>query len=342
MKPVKVTAVVVIYGNRWQFLSQVVTAVMKDAYIAKLIIVDNGSKNKEEIEEGTRGYGDRIEIIRHDRNLGSAGGFAAGIKKARDTDCDFVFLLDDDSVPEEGSIARFLQILELFDTEKIVLSGNRASLLENKEYFYKPSILKDEPRGTFFEVFSFKKFVHFLRLSLMNKKRTVKRGPFIPVIPVEGFIYGGAFIPVAAIREAELPDTSLFLYGDDVEYSWKIKNLGYGSYLCARPKLHDVDMTFGDNSSHLFGQFDPQTAPFKVYYRIRNMVLLSRRHSKQGRISLFLNIFFWMLGLYILGLIKYGPVKTYFERVALMSKAVYGGYFPSSAKTKKVESSFSW
>ena len=30
-----------------------------------------------------------------------------------------------------------------------------------------------------------------------------------------------------AVREAPLPDASLILYGDDIEYSWGIKKLGY-------------------------------------------------------------------------------------------------------------------
>ncbi len=335
----KVTAVTIMYGDRWKFLSQVVIAVMRDPYITKLIIVDNGSKNKEEIENGVKEYGDRVVVLRQEKNLGSAGGFAVGLDYARRTDCDYVFILDDDSVPEDGSIMSFMEIVRLFPNKKVVLSGSRDNVLENKEHFYKPSIADDKPRGTFFEVFSLRKFIHFIKLFDRRKKK-VKRGPFIPIIPTEGFIYGGAFIPIEAVREAPLPDASLFLYGDDIEYSWNIKKLGYESYLCSKPRLYDVDLTFGTNGSHIFGQFDPSTLPFKVYYRIRNMVRLSRKHSNQSTIILFLNIFFWMLGLFILGLFKFGPTVTYFKRVKLMSQAVYTGYFSKSKMAKKLESSF--
>ncbi len=336
----RVTAVTIIFGDRWKFLTQVVTATMKDPHITKLIIVDNGSKNSEEIVNGTKEYGDRVEIIREEKNLGSAGGFHVALARAKDTDCDFVLMLDDDSVPEDGAVTSFMEIMRLFPDQKVVLSGSRFNVLENKEYFYKQSIADDTPHFTFFEVFSFKKLKHFFKLFSWKQKRQIKRGPFIPIIPTEGFVYGGAFIPIDAVRKAELPDKSLFLYGDDIEYSWNIKKLGYSTYLCTIPRLYDVDLSMGSNSSHIFGQFDSQTAPFRVYYRIRNMVRLSRKHSKQGEVELFLNIFFWMLGLYILGLYEYGPTINYFSRIKLMTQAVYAGYNPQSKMGKKIEGTF--
>jgi GT2 family glycosyltransferase len=337
---IKVTAVTIIFGDRWRFLSQVIAAVMDDPHISRLIIVDNGSKNSKEIEEGVKKYGDKITVVHHEKNLGSAGGFAAGLSLAKNTDCDFVFMLDDDSVPEKGAVGMYLDVLALFPDEKVVLSGNRCDILQNREYFYKQSIKDDTPRFTFFEVFSMKKILHFIFLFGRHKNEKVKRGPFTPVIPTEGFVYGGAFIPIRAVREAPLPDASLFLYCDDIEYSWNIKKLGYKTYLTARPYIHDIDATFGSNSSHLLGQFELATASFKVYYRIRNMVRLSVKHSTQSRSVLFLNIFFWMLGLYILGLFKFGPTKIYCKRVKLMTYAVYAGYVKTSSRMKSLEASF--
>ena len=336
----RVTAVTIMFGDRWKFLTQVVTAVMNDPHITKLIIVDNGSVNKDEIINGTKEYGDRIEVIREEKNLGSAGGFNIALERARHTDCDFVLMLDDDSVPEDGAVTSFMEVMRLFPDKKVVLSGSRFNVLENKEYFYKPSIADDGVRGTFFEVFSFRKLIHFFKLFFWKRKRHFKRGPFIPVIPTEGFVYGGAFIPIEAVRKAELPDKTLFLYGDDIEYSWNVKKLGYDTYLCSIPRLYDVDLSFGENGSHIFGQFDPNTKPFRVYYHIRNMVRLSVKHSRQGSIILFLNIFFWMLGLYVLGLYEYGLTGNYFSRVKLMAQAVYSGYYQHSKMAKKLEESF--
>lgn len=337
--PVKVTAVTIMYGNRWKFLSQVVEAVMRDPYVDTFVVVDNGAAVKGQIREGVTKYGDRVVVIETGENLGSAGGFAKGLEYARGTDCDFVFVLDDDSVPEDGFIEDFMKVYDFLPNKKAVLCGNRPDVLDNKEYFYKPSIGNDSPRGTFFEVFSFKKVIHFLSLLLLTKNHK-RRGPFIPIIPIESFVYGGSFIPIEAVREAPLPDKSLFLYGDDIEYSWNIKKMGYSSYLCAKPVIHDVDFTFGASGSHIFGQFDATTLPFKVYYRLRNMVRLSRKHTSQSAPILFFNVIVWVLGLFILGFFKHGLTKNYFSRIKLMTYAVIAGYLPKSSFAQRMDSSF--
>ena len=79
MQTPRITVITVTYGKRWKFLSQLVNSVMRDPYVTKLIIVDNGSKNKKEIEDGVKEYGEKVSILRQESNLGSAGGFAIGV-----------------------------------------------------------------------------------------------------------------------------------------------------------------------------------------------------------------------------------------------------------------------
>ncbi len=325
MNQTRVTVVTVTYGNRWEFLSQVVSAVMKDDHVTKLVIVDNGSKNKKELEDSAKEYGDRIVVLRQENNTGSAGGFAIGLDYARNIDCDYIFTLDDDNVPEAGAIAKFLEIKKTLLGDKIVLCGNRSSLPGSQRYFHLPPLKDPTPRGTFFEIFSLEKFTHFFAMLLGIRVNREAHGEFTPVTPNEGFIYGGSFMPIQAVREAPLPDASLVLYGDDIEYSWGITRLGYKSYVCASPHIYDVDSSFGE--SHIFGLFNPQTHPFKVYYRIRNMVRISVRNTRQWQITLFFSIIIWSLGLCLLGLFKYGISKTFFKRVKLVTQAIYGGYF---------------
>lgn len=324
----KVSVVTVTYGKRWAYLSQVINAVINDVHVVKLIIVDNGSKNQEEIKDGIKLYGEKVMIIRHETNQGSAGGFHAGLKAVREIDCDYVFLLDDDNVPDQGSIDRFLDIKKNFlKDDKVVIMGNRIDLSGSQEYFYKPSLINLEPKGTFFEVFSVGKCLNFIKIVTGLNNKNSGRGPFLPVIPNVGFIYGGAFLPIGAVRESSLPDESLVLYGDDIEYSWRVKKAGYRSYVSYLPIIHDVDSSFGD--SHILGLFNPNTHGFKVYYRIRNMVRISVENSPQNRVVLFLNIIIWTIGLCVLGLFNNGLNKKYLERVKLIIQAVYGGYVKS-------------
>ncbi len=324
----KVGVVTVTYGKRWHFLSQVVEAVMADKHVGMLVIVDNGSENEEEIKNGVQHYGNKVIILRQEKNLGSAGGFVLGLERIREVDCDNVFILDDDTVPEENAIGKFLELRKRFESENIVLVGNRVNIPGNEDIFYTTDKTETTPKETFFEGISFKKIKHFAAL-FDGKKKERSRALPVEYVPNESFVYGGAFIPIDAIRRAPLPDKNLVLYGDDIEYSWGIKRLGYESYVCYSPKIYDIEMSFGEGSQAV-GLFDPATAPFKVYYRLRNMVLISRRNTQQSKLILFFNILLWVKALFILGLFRYGVSWNYCKKVALVYKAVHAGYFPHS------------
>ena len=336
MSSPRVAVLTVIYGDRWKFLSQVIEAVMKDPYVTTFVILDNGSKNKKEIESAAQIYGDRIVVLRFEENLGSAGGFAAGIKYVQELDCDYLLMLDDDNVPEEGAIEKFMEMRKKIGDEKMVVVGNRINIPGNEHVFSSSNKGATEPKGPFFETISLEKIFNFFRLATGKIKNTQNKvGKSLDFVSNESFVYGGAFIPIDAVRRAPLPDAELFLYGDDIEYSWGIKRLGYNSYVCSSPKIYDIEMSFG-NESQTVGLFNPTTASFRVYYRIRNMVRISARNTKQFQVVLLINILVWISALSILGLIKYGVSKNYFKRLILIVRAVYGGYVIGATIPKQV------
>ncbi len=150
--------------------------------------------------------------------------------------------------------------------------------------------------------------------------------PFVPIVPLEAFVTGGSFLPIEAVREAPLPDGSLFIYGEDLEYSWRIIRLGYAAYVCARPRIIDIDMTFPEEGGHIFGLFDPAFALYKVYYRTRNAVIISRRNTRQWAPVLLANVILRTLGLLLIGLGTMGPTRAYFARARVMLDAVRDGY----------------
>ncbi len=324
----RVAVLTVTYGNRWQFLQQVVDAVMKDEHVRQLVVVDNGSFNENEIREGVKKYGERVHVIRNEKNTGSAGGFARGIEYVRTIECEYVLMLDDDNTPEEGSIGTFLEHMKAFQYKKVILVGNRVNIPGNEDVFYSNEKPRAHSKGTFFDVFSFKKIVHLFSLSTgqeLHKKR--HHSEPLSIVPNESFVYGGAFIPFEAVVRAPLPDKDLILYGDDIEYSWGIKRLGYESYVCYSPKIYDLDMSFGEGSQAV-GVMSPDTQDFRTYYRVRNMIRISRRNTSQMPPVLFLNIVVWITGLIMLGAIRYGVSRDYIKKIVLVKRAFLAGYFP--------------
>ncbi len=336
-KDIKVSAVVVVYGSRWNLLRQVLDATLKDKRITNLIIVDNASINQEEMLEYSKTYPDIIYIIRNEKNIGYSPAINKGLNYIRNTDCDYVFVLDDDCVPEDNYLDYFIQNLELFPNKKVILSANRENVPGYREIFFDKIDRNNNVKGTIFEILTFKNIFNFIKNYLYTKNK--KKECFLPIIPTSSFVTGGSFLPIEAVKEAPLPDPSLFMYGEDLQYSWGIKKLGYDSYLCYRPKIKDIDMTFDVNmkNSHIFGLFDKKTPDYKVYLRLRNSIRISIKNTYQNKLVLFINIIFWFLGLLILNLLKYGLNKFFIYRSKIVLQALKDGYsnnpIPNNIKT---------
>jgi GT2 family glycosyltransferase len=321
----KVTVVTVTYGDRWKYLSQALEAVIHDLHLVRLILVDNGSANQEELTRAKGEYAGKLEIIHTGKNLGSAGGFALGLERARDIDCDYVLMLDDDNVLEPNGLSTFIHNYKSVMGRHMV-TGFRPDI-QSDEVFRLP-LDEGHLKYTFFDVWSIDKLEHFLK-KLFKRTINASEREYHHVVRTNGFVYGGAFLPIEAVKASPLPDKELMLYGDDVEYSWGVLDQGYLSYLCDRPIIRDVDMSF-ESGDHILGLFKPATKPFKVYYRIRNMVRISLRNSTQHAIALHSSIVIWIVGLIILGVAKFGIGPHIVSRIKLILQAVYGGYVQSA------------
>ncbi len=318
----RVAVLTVTYGSRHHYLTQVIERVMKDRHVHTFVIVDNGSSFYAELMKSVEKYGDKVVILRNEKNIGSAGGFARGLEYVRTLPCDDVLILDDDNVPE-------MDIRKLLQDTKTVLVANRPNVPGAKEYFTKRHLAGSQPAYTFFESISWEKVKKFFNLARHHTRNEHKDYGTLLVVPNQAFVYGGTFLPMSAVREAPLPDKDLVLYGDDVEYSWGVRRAGYSSYLCYSPKVYDLEVSFGEGSQAV-GLFDPKSAAFKTYYRIRNMVRISVRNSPQSRVVLFCNIAIWITALSILGVLKYGLTSNYYRKLRLILQGVYGGYVPAA------------
>ena len=102
----RVAAVVVTY-DRPRELQQVITALLGQTRVPDHIIVfDNGGsvRARSILQE----HADFLEIVHSENNLGGAGGFARGLALGLERRSDWVWLLDDDAIPEPGALAHLL------------------------------------------------------------------------------------------------------------------------------------------------------------------------------------------------------------------------------------------
>lgn len=319
----RVIVVSVVYGSRWNLLKQVLDATLQDSHVKQFIIVDNGSHDRDSILAYAKSE-DRVVILHQEENIGFSGAITKGIKHALTLEGEYLLILDDDSVPEKNAIGMFLDNLKFFDNKPVVLCGNRVDVPGNKDVFRQRPFRENMPKGTIFEVFSLKKIKNAFNLLLRITPKA--DATFVPIVPAEAFVTGGTFLPMEIVKNAPLPDEKLFIYGEDLEYAWRIRRMGYPIYVCARPIINDIDMTFPAFGNHIFGLFDDKTPDYKVFFRMRNAVIISKRNTNQSTVVLTINIVFWFFGLIVFGLFKAGLTNTFFSRITLIRKAMWLGF----------------
>lgn len=176
-----------------------------------MIIVDNAST------DGTKEFLDHWNsnpmikfprvLIHTDKNLGGAGGFSLGIKKALEFECDYVFLADDDAVPYKDMFERLLE----FDA-KIGQGAQVAALC---------TCVIDQFGFSSVQRGRVKKGLFYIGRENIKESETKKE-----FFEVDYLTFVGAFIKRKTIEKIGLPITEYFIHEDDAEYSTRIRKVG--------------------------------------------------------------------------------------------------------------------
>jgi GT2 family glycosyltransferase len=329
----KVFVVTVTYGNRFHFLKQVIDSALNNG-VYKVIIVDNFSEpeSRNKLMEYEKALNGKIKVLYLNYNYGSAGGFKRGLKEAKsDPECEFIWLLDDDNKPLDGSLEilmDFWNSLEIEDKEeKVALLSFRFK----RQPLAKEAINRDQPelvlglRNSFlgFHVKELhKKIWRYLKRNLKLRNQYMKydlnkylNKPFgiVPVAP-----YGGLFIHKAILDKIGYPNENLYLYEDDHEWTYRITKSGGKIYLILDSKIEDLEMPwyFRENPRETNFSIIAKSDPYRVYYGVRNRVFFEINNLVDNRIIYWSNVFVYLL------LISFSSRRN----IRLIIKAIKDGY----------------
>jgi rhamnopyranosyl-N-acetylglucosaminyl-diphospho-decaprenol beta-1,3/1,4-galactofuranosyltransferase len=86
----------------------------------RLTVVDNASEPPAATTIESMGLSDRVEVLWLERNLGPAGGYAHGLRRFLQTDHAFVWMIDDDMLPDPGALSH-LRSASLLEPEPVVV-----------------------------------------------------------------------------------------------------------------------------------------------------------------------------------------------------------------------------
>jgi len=200
---------VVVTCNRCNLLKQAVEALINQTYVLnKIVIINNASS------DGTKEYLDSLSyeqlvVIHKDVNEGGAGGFFYGMKEAYNLGCDFVWIMDDDTICAPDALENLMRDYEKICYRNIGFLGSNV-------------LFKD----------GMPCFMNICRPDYMWNE-FAEDG----IIRVTHCSFVAMLIPSWVIKEIGLPIKEYFIWGDDGEYSTRILQK-YEGYICTKSKVY--------------------------------------------------------------------------------------------------------
>lgn len=248
----KIAAVVVTY-NRKELLLENINSLLNQTYNDGLdiVIIDNASSDGTAEAVLPFVNDKKIIYINTGSNLGGAGGFQYGVKYAALKKYDFVWLMDDDCIPEANALEEFMK----FDNDNKGTYG----FLSSKVLWKDGNICTMN--------------IQRRKLTKTIKFKQVKDKPVN--IVMASFV--SLFIPMNIVYELGLPIKEFFIWTDDFEYTRRISRK-YKCYLIPKSVvIHKSKNNVGANIAT-----DDYERIDRYLYLYRNDVYLYRREGLRG------------------------------------------------------------
>lgn len=255
--------VVLVTHNRPHLLGRALAALASQTHPpTKIVVVDNAS------EPETRAVLDQaalaVDVVRSETNLGGAGGFALGMRRALAIGAEWIWLMDDDAIAEPHALEKLVApILEL--------SGRIGVLCSCVMEF---GAIALQHRRSFNALLGFERSID--KAAYRHKAVQVDTASFV-----------GFMVSAQAVWAVGLPNADFFLAYDDTEYSLRLRRNGFDIWLApASVIIHERSASARMRSS-AFGA--------KHYFNIRNRIVVKRMYAQAALIGATLGAMFGFL-----------------------------------------------
>lgn len=246
----KIVAVIVTY-NRCNLLKECIEKllVVRNSNEIDIYVIDNASTDStKECVDGFQVY-DCVKYFNTGENLGGAGGFNYGIKKAYESGADYIWIMDDDTMVQPDSLHWLLKIAESVDNNFGWLSSLALWIDGN------PCIMN----------------YHMVATEWEREKNYILEGRLL----CQAATFVSLLINRNAIKRKGLPISDYFIWGDDTEYTMRIAQ-DFPCYLVPHSqvihKMKNNEETKIENMANI-------ERINRMYYSIRNDLCTIKRTS---------------------------------------------------------------
>ncbi len=193
-----IIAVIVTY-NRIDMLKQSINALENQSKYCDILVVNNASTDN--TEEWVQNYiKDKTDIhyVNTGKNIGGAGGFNYGMRWAIEKEYDYVWIMDDDCLPNEDSLEK------LMNADEIIGGPNKYGFLSSVVLWTDGHECKMNRQK--------------IKKSYYEYAELLKDG----IVQVEQATFVSLLFPKETIFKVGLPVKEFFIWGDDIEYTRRI------------------------------------------------------------------------------------------------------------------------
>lgn len=274
------TAAVVVTYNRKQLLSECLMHLQNQKAPLDIIVVDNA---------GTDGTGDlftappdNIHYFNTGTNLGGAGGFNYGIRKAYELGYKYIWVMDDDSMPQPDALTALLNA----DNN---LGGNYG-FLSSKVLWTDGSICN----------MNIQKITKWKRLKSFDEIQAIQYASFVSL-----------FLTRDTIRQFGLPYKEFFIWSDDWEFTRRISKHLKSYFIPQSTVEHKCASNVGADIVD-----SPADRIDRFRYLYRNDVVLYRQDGIDGFFYMLLRIAKHSLKVLLKSDNKCGKIKLIFSALS--------------------------
>lgn len=196
----KICCVIVTY-NRKQLLIESIKSVLNQTYeVEDILVIDNNSTDGTGEFLIENNLMNKISYHKLESNIGGAGGFNEGIKESLKKQYDWVWIMDDDSVPTNTALENLIISLDELKNEKISFLCSKVIGPDSEEMNIPLVSERIGENG-------YPLWMKYLDKGIIE----VKAATFVSVL-----------INFEAIKRVGLPWKQFFIWGDDIEYTLRL------------------------------------------------------------------------------------------------------------------------
>ncbi len=196
----------------------------------------------------------RVILLPQEKNLGFSGGNNAGIRWARENGYDYVYLLNNDALPEPGFLEPIIHALEqdkrIGCAQSLITLYPRTDLLNTKGNAY-----------------------HFLGFGYSNGYLASRDQRMDPVFPIDYASGAGVLLRIDLLNMYGLWDEDFWMYHEDLEYSLRLKMHGY-SVACVRDSVIAHKYEFSRSITKFQFMERNRYATLLMFYKLPTLILL--------------------------------------------------------------------